>query len=225
MEAVAGSRKLNSPRWMWPAFGVAAAVFFVAMGLEIEPLRFTFKALPVFTLAVGVYLTDPSTRFRRLVALGLLFGAIGDFEFGSFELTLAAFLVSHLIYIVAFTGVSRAAKPLLAIPYLAIGIGLTISLSESAGDLLIPVAIYALVISVMGWRAAALVGECDAAVSYPFAVGAALFILSDALLAINRFHGDLPAADWLIMVPYLAAQGLIALGAVRHQTGAHRDAI
>ncbi|MEN8112810.1 MAG: lysoplasmalogenase [Actinomycetota bacterium] len=216
MEAITDNRTTNPPRWMWPAFGVAAAVFFIAMGLDIEPLRFTFKALPVFTLAVGVYLTDPHTRFRRLIALGLLFGAIGDFEFGSFELTLAAFLVSHLIYIAAFAGLSRAAKPLLAIPYLAIGAGLTLFLAESAGDLLIPVAIYALVISVMGWRAAALVGECEASVSYSFAVGAALFILSDSILAINRFHSDIPAADWLIMVPYLAAQGLIALGAVRH---------
>ncbi|MEN8040022.1 MAG: lysoplasmalogenase [Actinomycetota bacterium] len=212
------------PAWMWPTFGVATAVFFFAMGFDIEPLRFTFKALPVLTLAVGVYLTEPSTRFRRLIALGLLFGAIGDFEFGYFELTLAAFLVSHLIYITAFVGVSRAAKPALAIPYVAVGIGLTIYLAEGAGDLLIPVAIYAVVISIMGWRAAALVGECEAAVSYLLAIGATLFIVSDAILAINRFHSEVTAADWLIMVPYLAAQGLIAVGAVRHRAGV-RDSV
>lgn len=207
--------RVIQPRWMWPVFFVTAAVFFVAMGLDAEPVRFTFKSLPVLTLAVGVWLTPPRTRFRNLLALGLLFGAIGDFEFGIFELTLAAFLVSHLIYIPAFLRVSRTAKPLLAVPYFAVGVGLTVFLAEGAGDLLIPVAIYAVVISAMGWRAAALIDEIEAAVAYPLAIGASLFIVSDGLLAINRFHSDLPAADWLIMVPYLAAQGLIALGAVR----------
>lgn len=208
----------SAPAWMWPVFLLTAAGFYLAMGLDIEPVRFALKAVPVATLALGVYLTVPQTRFRRFMAIGLLFGAIGDFEFGYFELTLAAFLVSHVIYIIAFVGVDRTAKPLRAIPYLAVGIALTIFVAEGAGDLLIPVAIYALVISVMGWRSAALIGKVEASVAYPLALGAALFILSDAFLAVNRFNGDLPAHDWLIMVPYLAAQGLIALGAVRART-------
>jgi len=212
---MSNDRTGTPPTWMRPSFAAIVAAFFIAMGLDLEPVRFTLKAVPVSLLAVGVFLTEPRTRFRRLVALGLLFGAIGDFEFGVFEVMLGAFLVSHVIYIAAIVGIDRTPKLHLAVPYLAVGVGLTVFLAEGAGDQLIPVAIYALVISVMGWRAAALVGELEAAVAYPLAVGAAFFIISDALLAINRFHIDLPASDWLIMVPYLAAQGLIALGAVR----------
>ena len=43
------------------------------------------------------------------------------------------------------------------------------------------------------------------------AVGAGLFMVSDGLLALNRFGRPLPRAQVLIMTTYVAAQTLIAL--------------
>ncbi len=46
-----------------------------------------------------------------------------------------------------------------------------------------------------------------------FAVGAALFLISDMILSWNKFVGPVTAERWLIMVPYYLGQLLIWLGA------------
>lgn len=45
-------------------------------------------------------------------------------------------------------------------------------------------------------------------------LGAAFFVMSDFILAWNMFVGDVPAEKYLIMVPYFAAQAIIAGRAV-----------
>lgn len=46
-----------------------------------------------------------------------------------------------------------------------------------------------------------------------FAVGAALFLISDMILSWNKFVGPVTAERWLIMVPYYLGQLLLWLGA------------
>ena len=46
-----------------------------------------------------------------------------------------------------------------------------------------------------------------------FAIGAALFLISDMILSWNKFVGPVTAEKWLIMVPYYLGQLLIWLGA------------
>ena len=65
-------------------------------------------------------------------------------------------------------------------------------------------------------------GETLAAASAlaPFAssrifCGAVLFVFSDALIAVNRFHTPLPGRDWLVWSTYYAAQFAIVSGYLR----------
>ena len=46
-----------------------------------------------------------------------------------------------------------------------------------------------------------------------FAIGAALFLISDMILSWNKFVGPVTAEKWMIMVPYYLGQLLIWLGA------------
>lgn len=46
-----------------------------------------------------------------------------------------------------------------------------------------------------------------------FAVGAALFLISDMILSWNRFVGPVTASGWMIMVPYYLGQLMLWLGA------------
>jgi uncharacterized membrane protein YhhN len=46
--------------------------------------------------------------------------------------------------------------------------------------------------------------------------GAVLFMISDSLLAINKFMNPLPQASLFIMLTYIAAQYLIVEGILRH---------
>ena len=210
--------EVTIPRWMWPLFVVASAAFLLALAIDQEALRLAFKSLPVLSLAVGVFLTLPRTRFRVLMAIGLVFGAGGDFmlELGPFVPGLLLFLVGHLFYIAAFVGINRSLRPLTGLSWLLVAVVLTLMVADGAGDLVAPVTIYALVICAMAWRASALHRVAADAVAVPIALGATLFVVSDALIAVNRWAADIPAASWWIMLTYFAGQGLIALGAVRN---------
>lgn len=204
---------------MWPAFAIPALGYFAAMAIDSESTRIAVKAIPVLALAAGVWLTQPRTRYRSLVAVGLAFGAGGDLllELGQFVPGLISFLIGHLFYIPAFLGDERRLKPVLGIPFIAYGIALTWALAEGAGDLLVPVAVYAIVISVMAWRAAARIGTVPSISGLTTAVGAVSFVISDSLIALDRFGDPIPGARWWIMTTYWAAQALIAYGAFRRE--------
>jgi len=44
--------------------------------------------------------------------------------------------------------------------------------------------------------------------------GSLLFLLSDSMIAFNKFHSEIPLAGFLIMITYIAAQYLIMRGLI-----------
>jgi uncharacterized membrane protein YhhN len=44
-------------------------------------------------------------------------------------------------------------------------------------------------------------------------------MISDSLLAMNKFHAPIQQAGLLIMITYCVAQGLIAEGMLKHEAG------
>ena len=48
--------------------------------------------------------------------------------------------------------------------------------------------------------------------------GAVFFIISDALIAINKFYAPFELASFLIMITYIKAQYLILVGLIKHTT-------
>lgn len=208
------------PRWLFPAVAVPAIAFFVGLAFDLEALRIVAKPIPVLALAAAVATAVPSVRYRRLITLGLLLGAVGDvlLEIDRFVPGLIAFLFGQLAYISAFLSDQRRLRPLLALPFAAWGIGLVAALADGADDLLVPVAVYAAVLCTMMWRAVARVGTpwIPLSSTAATAVGALLFGISDSLIAIDRFGTDVAGARWWIMATYWAAQIGIALGALAH---------
>ena len=55
--------------------------------------------------------------------------------------------------------------------------------------------------------------------------GALLFIMSDALLAINKFMNPIVQARLLIMATYISAQFLIVRGIMLHENSAVADKV
>src|SRR5690606_34760456 len=92
-----------------------------------------------------------------------------------------------------------------AAAYAAAYAGLVFALAPHVGVLLVPVLVYGAVLCAM----AALATRGDAML----ALGGALFVASDAILAIGRFLPDvaIPRVSFLVMLTYLAAQALITL--------------
>jgi uncharacterized membrane protein YhhN len=173
----------------------------------------------------------------RWLAVGVVFAWFGDLLLsgdgdGFFIAGIAAFLIMQVCYIVAFTrvpgpGLVRAWKVSL-IPYVLVWLVLNILVSPGVGALRIPVIVYSVVLVAMAVAALDLVIRVPQDKGWRVAIGAALFVLSDALIALTAFGPLTESNGWsvLIMSTYLAAQAMIVTGfaeciAVRHSTDAN----
>ena len=141
-------------------------------------------------------------------ALGIAFSALGDgflLDGERFFLHgLVAFLVGHLAYIVGFWSGGFGLLPLVVLVGFAGGVyALT---RPRLGKLEIPVLLYMSVVCVMGWKAWGF--------GMVAGVGASLFLLSDGLIALDRFHKPIPARHLAILSTYWVGQAGIVLAAV-----------
>lgn len=133
---------------------------------------------------------------------------------------LGAFLIAQLASAAVFwsdRAASVLARPVLVLPELGAFMALLAVLWAHLGTLRLPVTLYAVVIVAMAVLATG--------VNREVALGAALFVVSDALIARNSLAGLLrvSAPGFWVMATYLAAQGLIASGVVRRsRSGADR---
>ena len=90
--------------------------------------------------------------------------------------------------------------------------GILSILLPSLGDLTFPVIVYALTITIM--LKTALKGSFDwnGNSKYLVLLGAAFFVASDSILAIDKFHSPIASASYSIMITYLIAQFYITSG-------------
>jgi uncharacterized membrane protein YhhN len=212
-----------------PAFGdarlagVLAMLALISGSLHVRAeyrgpraLVYLFKPLTVACLLVLALAVEPvSVRYQAAVAVGLACSLAGDVFLmlpgDRFLPGVASFLLAHLAYLVAFTaGVPLGAGLLPLVPYALLGGSMLAVLWRGLGTLRIPVAVYVVVIVAMAWRAAGRAETLATAGARLAAVGAALFVLSDALLALNRFRRPFRSAQAVIHATYYAAQLAIA---------------
>jgi len=196
---------------------IASAIYLVAQFLGNDAVTDFVKPLLMPLLLAGFLFSVPRIRseIALLGAVAITLSWLGDVTLGSvgeiwFLVGLGFFLLAHIAYIVLFTRrLMRAPIRTWALAYLVWWVALVAILWPHLGNLLLPVAVYGLVLGLMG----AVALSCNRWV----AIGGALFVVSDSLLGINRFHPDF---EWglvhvAIMLTYITAQGLIAWGAVR----------
>ena len=178
-------------------------------------LWLVIKPLPVLALTLWV-LRASRSAYRNRLAAGLALSLAGDVLIErSFVAGLAAFLLAHVAYAMAFLAETRRPLLLRAVPIAAYGAGMTALLWPRLGDLRLPVLAYVLAICTMVWRAAARVGHTGAPRPGEWAAlaGAVLFALSDTVIALDRFHSPIAGAQLPIILLYWAGQAGIALSA------------
>jgi uncharacterized membrane protein YhhN len=158
--------------------------------------------------------------YRWSIVLGLGFSALGDAFLMQrkdyFIAGLGSFLAAHICYLWAFTRDSRWAA--FKLPFLiwgAMGLVMVPALwTGIAGALRIPVLLYAVALLAMAAQAASrAAAKRDAAAVYA-AVGAGLFVISDSVLAFQRFRHPLEWGHAIVLGSYFAAQSGIALSVV-----------
>jgi uncharacterized membrane protein YhhN len=181
-------------------------------------LLYVFKPLTTAMIIAVAWETgreSPDT-YHWLILAGLVFSLAGDVFLmlprDRFVPGLVSFLIAHLLYIAAFgQDSSFLAAPLLALPFAGAGAILLAVLLPKAGKLKVPVLVYATAIVVMGWQAATRWQVVADEAAFCAMLGAILFMLSDSVLAINRFAKPFRAAEALLLITYFTAQWLIAL--------------
>jgi uncharacterized membrane protein YhhN len=182
--------------------------------------------IPVLIWLYLRFIRGEGNRFHRLVILALLFSWIGDvtlqlthFNEEFFLVGLGSFLAAQLLYMIAFfstVGSSILAKRIyLTIPVVVYGGFILWLLWGGLGDMKVPVALYTVVILTMLLAAVNRKEKVNPQSYQLVLLGAILFVLSDSMIAINKFKQPFELARVAIMTSYITAQFLIAIGCLR----------
>ena len=170
---------------------------------------------------IGITALADGKHIGWLMAIGLVCSALGDWQGtqGNFLGQMGFFGLAHLAYIGYFINRMQASffwkrTILTAVPCLLIE-GMAFSLvvpHVPQGVLQIGVSVYCVLILMMLWFA--LMHK-----DWWFGIGATLFVLSDFILAWNKFVNPIDHVSWLIMVPYYTAQWLLFFRAITVASG------
>ena len=196
-------------------------------------------AKPLATLlilaAAAFAWTPVSGRYRGWIVAGMVFSLAGDvllmLPANLFVPGLVAFLGGHLCFITAFLGDSRlGTRPWAWLACLLVGGANLVLLWPSIPAALHPaVAVYGLVLSAMGAQALGRAwfhaGDALALPARRAAIGGLLFMLSDSLLAWNRFHGSVPLSTLWVLGSYYAALWFIARSVAQDATSVEARAM
>lgn len=181
-------------------------------------------AKPAATLlCAAMALSLPATEagYRRWVVIGLLLSTVGDVFLmlpGDWFLHgLIGFLLAHLAYLVAFGQRERfmaRAVPFIAYAIVAVGI-LAWLWPGIPAPMRVPVVVYVVALGSMAAQAAAIWWLRRDRTAALAAVGGALFMASDSMIAIGRFGEPFDGQRLLVLATYWAAQWLIARSVAR----------
>ncbi|WP_178988353.1 lysoplasmalogenase [Winogradskyella schleiferi] len=163
---------------------------------------------------------------KNLTLFALFFSLLGDILLmfvdtsqHFFTLGLVAFLTAHIMYVLVFIKhLNKSKSPFGFIALLLLYAScLFYFLKDNLGVMLIPVVIYMLVILSMATSAYLRKGSVNI-LSYGLVfLGALLFMISDSILALNKFYQPIIYSNISIMVTYALAQYLIVIGILKLQ--------
>jgi uncharacterized membrane protein YhhN len=183
--------------------------------------------MPLLVTLLFIVKRNCGEKLWRLVAVGLLASWLGDLfllngaDPSFFIAGLLSFLIAHILYILYYRSYKPSLDqtwfwkhPVISFWVAGYGIAYYAFLLEKLGPMVIPVAIYCMVITIMLLQALACQETVSPSVYRLFVTGAALFMVSDSILAFNKFYMPLEWAGVAIMATYGIAQLLITNGAI-----------
>ena len=196
---------LGLTHWHWPFKPLTMLVAMVWVAIHARQ-----------TSANGLFDLKTPTPLLLAALLGSLAGDVFLMLPGNWFIPgLVSFLLAHLAYIALFgQGVPWFAhrSALAATLALAAAMYAFLWLGGLPPELRLPVAVYVLVIALMAAQAWARRATLRDTPALLVALGACSFMLSDSILATNRFVQPLPLAQLWVLASYYAAQYLIVRG-------------
>lgn len=218
-----------------------AIINLFAQVMKSDWVDFITKPLIMSTLLV-YYLAgrkEKTNNLSYLMIAAIFFSWSGDIILmlqirheNLFVFGLGSFLVAHLCYIPAYGKAVYAEKSEESKSFIRtriaflifVGLALIYILYPKLGEMLVPVSLYTIVIITMAIAAVMRKGRTIDKSFIMVYSGALLFIMSDAMIAINKFLNPLVQARLLIMATYIAAQLLIIKGILIHENATEQSA-
>ncbi len=207
-------------RIVYIVFFCFALTFIASLNFSPYPGDFIIKAIPVLSLALLAFFKIPGIK-GKLLGFGFLFSDLGDIlleldRSAYFVFGLAAFLIAHVFYITVFMRKPVLKKPgsIIVLGIIAYGLVLGSILIPHLGSMMIPVVAYLIVILAMGISA-----SIGASNHFFIIIGACLFILSDSIIAVNKFLTPVPFSSIWIMTIFYSAQFFIISGSLKPGRG------
>jgi uncharacterized membrane protein YhhN len=198
-------------------FYLIALSTLVGTAFKITELVYVVK--PLLTLTLIFLYTLTLSRINKLYIYAMLCCFVGDVfllfkgQQLYFILGLVSFFLAHVFFIkIVFKRLIKVSyKKILTtyIPFLVLFIFLFLFISRSVGKMWIPVLIYGMVISLFVSVALVANEERRSIKSLYMLTGAIVFIISDSLLAVDKFYYSLPVFEVIVMFTYIVALYLI----------------
>jgi uncharacterized membrane protein YhhN len=195
---------------------ISALALLRAERLGYTQLVYVAKPLTMISIAMIAVFAWPSVspEYQLLILIGLGLSLAGDVALmlpkDRFLAGLGAFLLAHIAYLIAFLSRLQEIPILPFLPFLLAGLFVVRLLWRHLESLRWPVVLYAMAIAGMAGSAWAVAMTLGTTSAWLGAAGASLFLLSDTVLAFNRFVGQISKSEWLILGTYFPAQILIA---------------
>ncbi len=200
-------------------------VFFIFLmlleiaGLTVIPTFHMVSKALIMAGLIGFYILVEKRQNNAFLA-GLIFALLGDcfllfstVEF--FVIGLICFLIMQLCYATAFNRKRRIPKNkdyIICVAIAAVGIAVLSRLLHDLGSIRTPVIFYTIAIVLMTMYAYLRHPKLR---GYSIVLlGVACFLVSETLLAFDKFNGSLPNGQMLVMITYMLAQYFIVTGEV-----------
>mgnify|MGYP000338322063 CR=1 FL=1 len=198
------------------AFVGSSLLYLVIRSMGDLPFEWLPKSIPILLL-MALAKSKLQGKSQTLMLAALTFSLAGDILLafkGLFLPGLGAFLVAQVIYCILFSGQFKKSRNgfIWLAGILLYSVTMASFIIPNAGTLGWVVGIYLLAISCMAISA----GFRNDPHFIWVALGAFIFMLSDSLIAVNKFVQPFPYAGVAIMVSYYVAQLMITLGIIRH---------
>jgi uncharacterized membrane protein YhhN len=191
-------------------FVLAIEIYFSSthqtLGMQLtKPLLMPILMLLAFQLKIK----DKALYFALFFSLlGDVFLMFSGEKF--FMLGLGSFLLAHVFYILLFKTEFKF-QPLKTLPFVITTSAYFLIIKPGIDqNLILPVLAYCVVITLMGIFASNRITNRTSYITV--LIGSILFVISDSLIAFNKFYAPLPMSTIWIMSTYGIAQYLIVTG-------------
>ncbi|EOV1171157.1 lysoplasmalogenase [Vibrio fluvialis] len=201
---------------MWPTILLLSSIHLFTIERGPRWLFYSSKPLPVLLMAALITLSPTvDANLAFWIFSGLILSAIGDVLLSlpkdKFISGLSSFLLAHICYVLGFIGMVNTISWWIPVMILALGVLAFLLLLPNLGTMTLPVAIYILIIVAMGSATAEYWFSYNSSSARLAFTGACIFMVSDLVLAIDRFRSSSKFSRHVVMFTYYTAQALLTL--------------